>query len=108
MLLDASIIVFLMLQTFLGWRRGLLWQAAGVASLVFGVLLGGILAPALARPAEIYIVSDPFQARMLGFFFVFAVVGFSMRMFAAVAEVSSEQGVPPAELDKRRARDRIL
>ena len=46
LVVDAAMLGFLVLHTFLGWRRGLLWQAAGMASLLLGVGLGlGLLLP---------------------------------------------------------------
>jgi len=106
--IDVAIVAFLLLQTFLGWRRGLLWQAAGVASVVFGVLLGWALAPALSLPVNRHIAANPAHARLVAFLFVLAAVGFVLRIVAACAEVRSEQGLEKQERELRRAKDRIL
>ena len=107
-LVDLSIVLFLILQTFLGWRRGLLWQAAGVASIGFGVAAGLFLAPALGEQLNQSITSNPFHARLTAFLFVVAFVGFALRMAAACAEVQAEKGLKKDERDRRRAEDRIL
>lgn len=105
---DSAIIAFLLLQTYLGWRRGLLWQVAGVASIIFGVLLGWALAPSLGGVVNTHITSDPFRARLVAFVFVVASVGFTFRMAGAWAEVRSERGLARPERELRRAEDRIL
>ncbi|MCY3024321.1 MAG: CvpA family protein [Planctomycetota bacterium] len=107
-MLDVLIVLFLVLQTFLGWRRGLLWQVAGVASVAFGVLLGWACAPLLGGVFHEYVTSQPFRARLLAFLFVQCLVGVSLRVLAAWAEVRSEQGLPRPEREQRRAEDRIL
>ena len=106
--MDAAIIGFLLLQTFLGWRRGLLWQAAGVASIAFGLLLGWLLAPIIGERLRESVTSNPFHAKLVAFVFVVGVVGFSLRVVAAWAEVRTEQGLPKKERELRRADDRIL
>ncbi|MFH0939604.1 MAG: CvpA family protein [Planctomycetota bacterium] len=108
MALDAAIVGFLLLQTFLGWRRGLLWQAASVASIAFGLLLGLLLAPVIGARLTESVTSDLFRAKLIAFIFVVAVVGFSLRLIAAWAEVRAEQGLPKEERELRRADDRIL
>jgi uncharacterized membrane protein required for colicin V production len=105
---DAVIVLFLLLQTWLGWRRGLLWQAAGVASVLFGMLLGWVAASRLGDVAERYITTNPFRAKLLVFLLVMGIVGLALRVLAGWAEVRSEQGVPKNERDRRRAGDRIL
>ena len=105
---DLVIVGFLILQTFLGWRRGLLWQVAGVASIGFGVAIGMSLAPTIGARLVENVTSDLFRAKLIGFLFVVGLVGFSMRMVAAWAEVRTETGLPKDERDKRRAHDRIL
>lgn len=105
---DGCIIAFLVLQTFLGWRRGLLWQAAGVASIGFGVVLGLALAPSIGVRLLDHVTSDPFKAKLIAFLFVMGFVGFSLRMAAAWAEVQAEKDLPKQERDARRADDRIL
>jgi len=107
-LVDGFIVLFLILQTYLGWRRGLLWQVAGVASIIFGLLLGWALAPILGGVVNQHIASNEFHARLVAFIFVQAMVGFSLRMAAAWAEVRSEQGLAQKEKEQRRAEDRIL
>lgn len=105
---DTCIVGFLILQTFLGWRRGLLWQAAGVASIAFGVALGMALAPTLGARLTECVTSDPFRAQMTAFLFIVALFGFLMRMLAAWAEVRTEAGLKREERETRRAQDRIL
>jgi len=107
-LVDGLIIGFLFLQTFLGWRRGLLWQAAGVASIGFGVVLGLMLAPALGGYLLDHVTSEPFRAKLIAFLFILGLVGFTLRLAAAWAEVHTEKGLPRQERDLRRADDRIL
>lgn len=107
-LFDLSVLGFLMLQTFLGWRRGFLWQVAGVASITFGVILGLFLAPHLSGWVNTYITSNLFHAKLMSFFFVLGLTGFLLRMAASIAEVYSERNLPKKEKDLRRADDRIL
>jgi uncharacterized membrane protein required for colicin V production len=107
-MVDAAILGFLILQSFLGWRRGLLGQAAGVASLLFGVGLGLILAPNLGAYAMERVTTDPFHANLIGFLLVFGLVGLTLRIVAASVEVHSEKGLPKDERERRRAKDRIL
>lgn len=106
--LDGMIVAFLLLQTFLGWRRGLLWQAAGVASLAFGVILGWVLAPVLAEYLTEHVTSNLFRAKLIAFLFVLGTVGLTLRLAAAWAEVRSEKGLPKPERELRRAEDRVL
>lgn len=106
--LDGAVVAFLILHVFLGWRRGLLWQAAGVCSLGLGVALGLALAPNIGVYAMQRVTSDPFRAKLVGFLFVFGLTGFTFRMAAAAVEVYSEKGLPKEEKEKRRAKDRIL
>lgn len=105
---DGLIVFFLVLQTYLGWRRGLLWQVAGVASIAFGVILGLVLAPYLGEFISDHITSNPFRAKLIGFLFVLGGVGLMLRLAAAWAEVRTETGLPRKERDARRADDRIL
>ncbi|HYG74130.1 MAG TPA: CvpA family protein [Planctomycetota bacterium] len=107
-IVDGLIIGFLLLQTYLGWRRGLLWQAAGVASIAFGVILGLALAPLLSGFLVEHVTSNLFRAKLIAFLFIVGSVGFGLRMAAAVAEVHSERGLPKSERELRRADDRIL
>lgn len=108
LLFDLSVAGFLMLQTFLGWRRGFLWQVAGVASIIFGGVLGYFAAPFLAAPMHAHITSNLFHAKLLSFLFVMGLTGFLLRMAASVAEVLSERNLPKKEKEFRRADDRIL
>ena len=107
-LVDGCILGFLILQTFLGWRRGLLWQVAGVTSVGFGVVLGWALAPNIGSHLMENITSDPFHAKLTAFLFVLGLVGFTLRLAAAWAEVHAEKGLPKEERERRRADDRIL
>jgi len=107
-LADALIVAFLVLQTFLGWRRGLLWQVAGVASIVFGVLLGWAFAPSLGRFVNNHISSNQLHARLVAFLFMLGTVGLATRLLAAWAQVRSERGLGKQERELRRAEDRIL
>lgn len=106
--LDGMIVAFLLLQTFLGWRRGLLWQAAGVASLAFGVILGWVLAPLMADYLTEHITSNIFRAKLIAFLFIMGATGLTLRLAAAWAEVRSEKGLPKTERELRRAEDRVL
>jgi uncharacterized membrane protein required for colicin V production len=108
LLFDAGVAAFLVLQAFLGWRRGFLWQAAGVASVAFGVLLGLYFSPALATWMNAVVTSNPFHAKLLAFLFILGTVGFTLRMAAAWAEVHSETNLPKQEKELRRADDRML
>jgi len=105
---DGGILLFLVLHCFLGWRRGLMWQAAGVASLGFGVGLGLVLSPSIGVYALQRLTSNPFHARLIGFLLVFGLVGFTLRIVASSIEVHSESGLPKPEKERRRAKDRIL
>jgi uncharacterized membrane protein required for colicin V production len=105
---DAVIVGFLLLQTFLGWRRGLLWQAAGVASIGFGVALGQVLAPSIGALMLDHVTSSPFKAKLIAYLLVLGLVGFLLRLAAAWAEVQAERGLPKNERNLRRADDRIL
>lgn len=105
---DTAILVFLLLQTFSGWRRGLLWQAASVASIGFGMVLGLIFAPYFSGKLLECVTSDPFRAKLVAFLFIAGMVGFTLRIAAAWAEVHTESGLPKNEREFRRADDRIL
>ena len=107
-LFDLSVFAFLILQTFLGWRRGFLWQAAGVASIAFGVMLGLFLSPYLAGFFHQHITSHLFHAKLMAFMFILGTVGFTLRMAASVAEVHAESNLPNKEKEARRADDRVL
>ena len=107
-ILDGMIVAFLLLQTFLGWRRGLLWQAAGVASLAFGVILGWALAPLMAEYLTEHVTSNLFRAKLIAFLFILGSVGLTLRLAAAWAEVRSEKNLPKNERELRRAEDRVL
>lgn len=107
-LVDGLVVAFLVLQTFLGWRRGLLWQVAGVASMILGVLLGWWLAPSLGRFANQHIASNRLHARLVAFLFVLGTVGLATRLLAAWAQVRAERGLGKQERELRRAEDRIL
>ena len=107
-IVDVVIVFFLILQSFLGWRRGLLWQAAGVASMGFGVVLGWALSPLLSELFLEHVTSEPFHAKLAAFLLIMGTVGFSLRIAAAWAEVSAEAGVPRGVRDQRRADDRVL
>jgi uncharacterized membrane protein required for colicin V production len=107
-MIDGGIVAFLILQTFLGWRRGLLWQAAGVASIAFGVLLGLLLTPMFSEFLTRNITSDSFRAKLIGFIFIVGCVGVLLRLAAAWAEVQSESGLQKKQKEVRRAHDRVL
>ena len=106
--LDAIIVGFLIFQTFLGWRRGLLWQVLGVVSIIFGIGLGLLLAPLIGAQLTECVTSDPFRAKLAAFLLVLGVVGFTLRLAGAWAEVRTEQGAPRQERELRRMDDRIL
>jgi membrane protein required for colicin V production len=105
---DALIAAFLILQTFLGWRRGLLWQMAGFASTTLGVLLGWVLAPSLGPFVNKHISSNNLHARLVAFLFVLGTVGLVTRLLAAWAQVHAERGLGKKDRELRRAEDRIL
>jgi uncharacterized membrane protein required for colicin V production len=106
--IDCMIVAFMVFHTYLGWRRGLLWQVAGVASIAFGVILGLCLAPYLGEFISEHLTSNQFRAKLIGFLFVFSCVGLTLRLAAAWAEVRTETGLPKKERDAKRADDRIL
>src|SRR5687767_13730200 len=91
---DGCIAGFLLLQTFLGWRRGFLWQVAGVASVAFGVLLGLFLSPFLGDFFNDNVTSNPYYAHLLAFLLILSSVGLTLRLLAAWAEVRTESGLP--------------
>lgn len=105
---DGGIFLFLVLHSFLGWRRGLLWQAAGVASLGLGVGLGLVLAPSVGSRAMSAVTNDSFHAKLAAFLLVFGLVCFALRMIASYIEVRAESGLAREERDKRRSKDRVL
>lgn len=105
---DLAIIACPILHLVLGWRRGFLWQVAGLASLCFGVGLGWLLAPVFSGIIQAQVASDPLRAKLLVFLFVFGVVGVTLRLVASWAEVQAERGLPKEEKEKRRKRDRVL
>ncbi len=107
-LTDIAILLFLFLQTFLGWRRGLLWQVAGVASLCFGMLLAWLLGPLLSPWLIEHVTSDPLRAKLVAFLLVVGGVGLTVRVLAAWAEAQTEQGLARKEREERRGQDRIL
>lgn len=105
---DGGILLFLVIHSFMGWRRGLMWQAAGGLSVGLGVGLGWLLSPAIGALALERVTSNPLHAQLLGFLLVFGLVGFMLRIVAAFVEVHSEKGLAKDERDRRRAKDRIL
>ena len=105
---DVGIFLFLVVHSFMGWRRGFMWQAAGGLSVGLGVGLGWLLSPFLGAIALERITSNPLHARLIGFLAVFGLVGFLLRIVAAYVEVHSEKGLPKEERERRRAKDRIL
>jgi uncharacterized membrane protein required for colicin V production len=105
---DAGILFFLVLQTYLGLRRGLLWLAAGGMSVLLGVGLGLLFSPVIGAYALERVTSNPLHARLIGFLAVFGLVGFTLRIIAACVIVHSEKGLPKEERDHRRKKDRIL
>jgi uncharacterized membrane protein required for colicin V production len=107
-LTDLLLAGFLLFQTWLGWRSGLLWQVAGLASVGFGVMLGAALAPSLGARLLGLVTENPFHAKLLAFLLIAAVVGFTLRMTAVWAEAQSESGVARKERERRRQEDRIL
>ena len=107
-LIDLALVGYLCLQCFLGWRRGFLWQVAGMASIGFGMLIGILCAPFLAKHLMSHVTSEPFRARTIAFLFIIGSVGIVFRLLAAWAEVSADRGVSKKEREERRAQDRIL
>jgi len=108
LVVDVGIFLFFFLHSFMGWRRGLMWQAAGGLSVGLGMGLGWIFSPAIGALVQERITSNPLHARLIGFLAVFGLVGFVLRIVAACVEVHSEKNVPRDERERRRAKDRIL
>lgn len=105
---DAAIVLFLVLQSYLGLRRGLLWLAAGGLSVLLGVGLGLLFSPFIGKYALERVTSNPLHARLIGFLAVFGLVGFTLRLVAACVIVHSEKNLPKEERDRRRQKDRVL
>ena len=105
---DLALVAFLVAQTWLGCRRGLLWQATALASLGFGLVLGLLLAPALGARLVGHLTQDPFHAQIVAFLFVAGLLGLGLRLLAAWAEAQSEQGLSKKEREERRGHDRVL
>ena len=104
---DGVVFAFLILHTYLGWRRGLLWQIAGVASLGLGIVLGLALAPNIGVYVQRNVTSDPFRAKLVAFLFIFGLVGFSLRMVTAWIEVQSVKNLAKDDREKWRIKNRI-
>lgn len=107
MLLDTVLVLFLLLQTWLGTRSGLLRQAAGTISLVAGVLLGLAAAPFLGRHLMSHVTSNPFHARLAAFVLTAGVVGLVLRLLCAWTEARAEAGLSEEERERRRSRDHL-
>jgi len=105
---DILLVAFLLLQTWVGWRSGLLWQVTGLATLGLGLALGTVLAPSLGSRLKPILGCDTFPAEVVAFLFVAGLVGVTLRMLASWAEQHSENNVPKPEREQRRADDRIL
>jgi len=108
LLIDVLLIAFLVYQTYLGWRSGLLWQVAGLASVGFGVIVGAALAPSLGSRLLGVVTSHPFHAKLTAFLLAAGLVCIAFRMVAVYAESRSEEGVSKKEREVRRREDRIL
>ncbi len=107
-LTDILLVSFLIFQTYMGWRSGLLWQAVAMGAVGFSVVLGSALAPALGMRLLGSVTSDPFHAKLIGFLFVSGSVALLLRLAATWAEHQAEQGLPRKEQEIRRGQDRIL
>lgn len=107
-LTDFLFVAFMVVQTWLGCRRGLLWQAAGLAAVGFGLVLGVALAPALGVHFLGVVTQDRFHAQLLAFLLVAGLLGLGLRLLATWAEVRSEAGLQKQERERRRGHDRIL
>lgn len=107
-LTDFLFVAFMVVQTWQGCRRGLLWQAAGLAAVGFGLVLGVALAPALGVHFLGLVTQDRFHAQLLAFLFVAGLLGLGLRLLATWAEVHSEAGLQKQERERRRGHDRIL
>lgn len=66
-LTDILLVSFLIFQTYMGWRSGLLWQAVAMGAVGFSVVLGSAVAPALGMRLLGSVTSDPFHAKLIGF-----------------------------------------
>jgi len=107
-LTDFCLAAFLLFQTWLGWRSGLLRQATGLAALGFGVVLGVTLAPSLGGRILGWLTVDPFHARVLAFLFVFGLVCLTLQLLASWAEIQADAGIEKKDREQRRSQDRIL
>lgn len=107
-LTDIGLVVFLVLQVWLGWRSGLLWQVTAMASLCIGIILGATLSPLLSEYLIGSVTRNPFHAQMAAFLFVAGVVGLMLRLIATYAEVLTETGLAKEEREQRRGHDRVL
>lgn len=107
-LTDILLAAFLLFETWRGYRTGLLWQVASLATLGLGFMLGGVLAPPLGARLLGVLTENPFHAQLLAFVFVAGLVGCMFRALVLWAELKSERGVPRKERERRRGEDRIL
>ena len=105
---DGGIVIFLLVHSFMGWRRGLMWKAAGGLSVGLGIGLGLYFSPMLSQYALERVTSNPLHAQLIGYLAIFGLTGFVLRIIAAIVEVQAEKGLPKPERDRRRAKDRIL
>ncbi len=108
LLIDVLLIVFLVYQTYLGWRSGFLWQVAGLASAGFGVIVGAATAPSLGSRLLGTVTSNPFHAKLAAFLLAAGLVCIAFRMAAVYADARSDEGVSKKEREVRRRDDRVL
>src|SRR5579859_1536588 len=87
-LLDISIIVFILLFAYSGYRRGFSWVLPSFIGLLAGLLIGALVAPAIARALTHNRAVQPLIA--IGFFLAIALIvegigtaiGFQVRLRA--------------------------
>ena len=107
-LTDILLVAFLLVETWLGCRSGLLWQATDLAALGLGLLLGMLLAAPLGSLLLGTLAHDPFSAQVIAFFFLMGMTCLLLRLLATWVAVRSERGLAKPEREERRRHDRIL
>lgn len=105
---DVALVCFLIFEVWCGWRSGLLWQVASLASIGLGLILGAALAPTLGHRLATLLNAEPFQAQLLAFLLVAGLIGCALRLMTLWAEAKSESGVGRKERERRRGSDRVL
>lgn len=107
-LVDVLLVLFLIYQTYMGWRSGFFAQVTALASIGFGVMVGTVLAPSLGARLLGVVTENHFHAKLMAFLLVMAMVCFLLRIATVYAEARSEEGVSKGEREKRKRDDRVL